>query len=640
MHIPQGYEGSIHHTLPPDWATEFPVDFTSSPAEERSGGGIRDLLVDIQHNLEDQTKTTRMVRLLVTPGGVQQGSRFQIHFSPLLEQLFFHSLILRRGGTASDLLADQEIQVLQREEDLEGHIFSGSLTVVVLLKDTRAGDIIEISYSIRALPGPLSERSTGVFVLKGNTAARLARWRLLYGPERLVHATALNHTLQPTVSYTEAGLVDCQWEIANQRPLLFEEHAPSWHLPVALVQYGEYGSWNEVAEWASRLFHVPEETSAEFHEIVQGIAARATTPEQRICEALRFVQEQIRYVSVSTGEHSMRPYDVATILERRYGDCKDKSSLLGSMLRALGVDAQPALVHSNLKHQVMQWLPSPRAFNHVIARVRSGEKTWWLDPTLPGQRGSLDKIFCPPYGKALVVSPETEALEDVISSGGRHGGLKIVESFKIHQLQAPAEFSASFLYSGAPADAMRHHLANATQEQIGYHFLERYRPLYPQIETAHPWVLRDDESNNRLEVIFSYRINQLWQEIPAQPGFMGAFFYATGIHYGIDRPPQGVRQSPFAIAFPNNIENELLIRTTQPLNFQRGQVLIENETFRFKGQTDVVSNSVHFRMNYSAHRDHVMPGGMKDYGEAIHRVSGLVQQGIMLPSPWHRAGRR
>lgn len=636
MHVPQEYAENILHAPPPDWVTHQPIDLSEAPSEtERARGGIWNLLSDTQHNLEEKVNYWRIVRKLATQGGVQDGSRFQIHFSPHLHQLVLHTLVLHREGQPVDLLEEQNIQVLNREAQMELDMFGGYLTAVLLLRDTRVGDAIEFSYSIRKLNTLVTDRSCDTFVLKGGISTKLAKMRLLYAPGRQVFALPINHDIQPTAGYTETGLVDCQWQVADRKPFLYEPDAPSWFMPPGrgVVEYGEFSSWNEVAHWVCRLFYQPTELSPEFYQIVQRIAGKTSNPVERIGLALRFVQDDIRYVSVSIGEHSFKPYDIATILQRRYGDCKDKASLLSFLLRELGIDALPALVHHSRRQQVIQSLPSPFVFNHVIVRVRLEGVTYWYDGTISGQRGAADAIYCPAYGKALVVLPETQELEDVVPQGARQSTLKIIESFKIHQLNAPAEFSVSRIYEGSRADAMRQRIANSAHEEVEREFRNAYFTLYPHIKAVRPWNFQDDEVRNRLEISLEYEVGNLWKTLAGRPHDCAAYFYATGIYFAINQPPQGTRKTPYAITHPNNIENELIIRTTRPLKLARGHELVESKAFRYKSQRDVISNSVHFTMQYSSHKDHVLPTEMNDYLQDIKRVMGHVRQGIILNTP-------
>ena len=113
----------------------------------------------------------------------------------------------------------------------------------------------------------------------------------------------------------------------------------------------------------------------------------------RVLGALQWVQGEIRYFSVSLGESTHRPHDPAWVVQRRYGDCKDKTYLLVSLLRELGIDAQPMLVSLQSRRMPAKLLPSPEVFDHAIVRVRLQGKSYYLDGTRPAQSaGRLDTI--------------------------------------------------------------------------------------------------------------------------------------------------------------------------------------------------------------------------------------------------------
>src|SRR6185436_3385419 len=122
-------------------------------------------------------------------------------------------------------------------------------------------------------------------------------------------------------------------------------------------------------------------------------------------------QDNIRYASISIGPGSYRPHPSDLVLERNFGDCKDKSLLLVNLLRGIGIDARVALVNSETGHALPEALPSPSAFDHAIVRARLGPEVLWLDPTASQQGGTLAKTAQADFEYALVIDPDTAALE-------------------------------------------------------------------------------------------------------------------------------------------------------------------------------------------------------------------------------------
>ena len=91
----------------------------------------------------------------------------------------------------------------------------------------------------------------------------------------------------------------------------------------------------------------------------------------------------------------------ATVFERGFGDCKDKAYLFCEICRQLDAEAWPALVSTSDRGTIANWLPSPYAFNHVIASVRAGTNVWWVDPTRSHQRGLLHLRSLTDFGQCL-----------------------------------------------------------------------------------------------------------------------------------------------------------------------------------------------------------------------------------------------
>jgi transglutaminase-like putative cysteine protease len=115
---------------------------------------------------------------------------------------------------------------------------------------------------------------------------------------------------------------------------------------------------------------------------------RLPSPEDRVLAALRFVQDEVRYLGIESGISGFMPAAPNTVFARRFGDCKDKTLLLDTLLTALGVEAHPTLVNTKLRRTIQQLRPAP-VFDHAISQVVAGGRTYWLDATANYERGPL-----------------------------------------------------------------------------------------------------------------------------------------------------------------------------------------------------------------------------------------------------------
>jgi len=138
-------------------------------------------------------------------------------------------------------------------------------------------------------------------------------------------------------------------------------------------------------------------------------AIGATTNRKEIvAKALAAIEKNVRYAGVEVGEGSIVPRVPQQVLTLKYGDCKDKATLLVAMLRAAGLNANVGLLRAGTGLDVHPDLPSLSEFNHAIVRV-DGDEPMWVDPTdefSPAGVLSLqdqDRLV-------LIASPNTTAL--------------------------------------------------------------------------------------------------------------------------------------------------------------------------------------------------------------------------------------
>jgi len=146
------------------------------------------------------------------------------------------------------------------------------------------------------------------------------------------------------------------------------------------VQLTTFRSWADVGRWYAGL-------EREREAVTPAIAARAdslvrgrATLADSVAALYAYVAQEFRYVSLSFGIGRFQPHAAAEVLANQYGDCKDKHTLLASMLRAIGVPSAPVLMAT--EGLVDSSLPSPHHFDHLITLVPAGRDTFWLDATL------------------------------------------------------------------------------------------------------------------------------------------------------------------------------------------------------------------------------------------------------------------
>jgi len=146
------------------------------------------------------------------------------------------------------------------------------------------------------------------------------------------------------------------------------------------VAWTTFKSWEAVGDWyrgleSDRILPSDSQLQAKVAELTAGKA----TELEKVRAVYSYVSTQIRYIGVDFGIGRYQPHRAAEVLENQYGDCKDKHTLLASMLGALGLRSDAVLIGAGIRFN--QPVPSPQSFNHLITRVVVGGQPVWLDAT-------------------------------------------------------------------------------------------------------------------------------------------------------------------------------------------------------------------------------------------------------------------
>ena len=195
------------------------------------------------------------------------------------------------------------------------------------------------------------------------------------------YALVLSPKSTPAIS-EENGLKVYRWKSSQLEPTAAKDSKtqPPFD-PDALpsISWTTYRDWQEVGAWFAGLARDRASVSPEIQTKVQELIKDKTTDDEKIQAIYDYVSTQVRYIGVAFGIGRYQPHSAEAVLENQYGDCKDKHTLLASMLKAAGYDAWPALIGSTTK--LHPELPAPSQFDHVITVVSLKDRTIWLDST-------------------------------------------------------------------------------------------------------------------------------------------------------------------------------------------------------------------------------------------------------------------
>ena len=172
-----------------------------------------------------------------------------------------------------------------------------------------------------------------------------------------------------------------------------------------------FASWAEVGAWYRKLAWPQLKPGPELVGQAKALVKAGMSDAEKVAVLHEFVTRQIRYVGLEFGEHGYKPYAVDDIFARRFGDCKDKASLLKAMLAQHGIPSHITLVRTRRNGLIRALPASPAVFDHVILYVPVVDR--YIDATaayhghgeLPAQDSGASALVVRDDGAEFVTLP-------------------------------------------------------------------------------------------------------------------------------------------------------------------------------------------------------------------------------------------
>ena len=434
--------------------------------------------------------------------------QIEIAFVPAWQQLRLNAVHLLRDGKVIDKKDSTQIRFLERELGLEQGIYTGQVTASLLVDDVRLGDALDIEYTTQGRNPVFPDRFSDYASWDLQIPTQIRRVVLKAPKSRSIQARTFGPPDLPEPKPDTRMDGDYNVSVYNGRdlaPMHITGDYPPDYSPGRWMEFSEYSNWNEVATWAAGLFKDAAADAA-----VSAVADKFRTETDsaaRVVAALRYVQREIRYFSVSLGESSHRPNAPGSTLQRRFGDCKDKAALLIALLKSLDIQAQPVLVPSQSNQTFAHKLPSPDYFNHVIVRVVVGGKLYYLDPTIPEQSGRLDTIGS--WHQGVEVLPATTDTQQPLRLPTLSSDLPqyaVAEKMTIPNFDDSIKLSVIATMRGQMADILRLALKKSTVEDRARELKSNMAKRYPGAEVLGEQKIIDDPNDNTISIGMDFQL--------------------------------------------------------------------------------------------------------------------------------------
>jgi len=281
----------------------------------------------------------------------------------------------------------------------------------------------------------------------------------------------LKDSVKDTVIFSETKNKDTityKWVVSDVPKAFPEPSMPAMYTVVQRLLVSTISDWQDISRWYWKLClpHI-EATTPEMKTKVEELISGCENSSEKITNIFNFVSQDIRYMGITPEKEApgYEPHDSSMTFENRYGVCRDKATLLVSMLRLAGFNAFPVIINAGPKKD--EEVPQPY-FNHAITAVKGDDGEYILmDSTdestkrlLPAYLSDCSYLVATPEGDPLRTAPIIPAEENMM----------IIDNVGIIDENGTLNVDTELNFNGINDNAYRGYFAKQKPEDVKKYF--------------------------------------------------------------------------------------------------------------------------------------------------------------------------
>jgi Domain of Unknown Function with PDB structure (DUF3857)/Transglutaminase-like superfamily len=336
---------------------------------------------------------------ILRPAGREHGTVF-VNFNPEKKVKSIHGWCIPAQGKDYEVKDKDAIDVAPNVD--EGELISDVKFKVLRIPAPDVGNIVGYEYEVEEQPFFLQDS----WRFQGLEPARESHYNLQLPPGWEYKAAWMNYA---EVAPTQVAGGLSQWMVSNVKGIRREPEMPprdgvagalivTFFAPGGSAARG-FANWDDMGKWYKNLTAGRMDASPEIKQEVATLTTGKNNTLQKMQALASFVQTDIRYVAIELGIGGWQPHPASQVFSHRYGDCKDKATLLRSMLGEIGVATYHVVIYTE-RGAVTPQTPAHHGFNHAILAVKLPDGL--DDPSL------VATMQHPKLGKILFFDPTNE----------------------------------------------------------------------------------------------------------------------------------------------------------------------------------------------------------------------------------------
>ncbi len=360
-----------------------------------------------------RNRTAHMVIKTLTKKGAEVLKRYPIWFDAETEQTHIDiARVIHPDGSISQ----SQNSIIPRD---------GSKSIALIdFPALDAGDIIEIEYTVSQTKPNFFGSYFGNINLFSNTVPVLeSRYILTFPVSEKLYFNTIGDVPDPAIDHSDSE-VTYTWNIKDLPAITLNPNSPPLNELSPTVEVSTFKDWDSLARWYWNLIRDQNQSTPEIAAKVKDLTINAKDDREKLEAIYNWVTTEVRNNAWEFGVHGYKPYNAGTIFTRRFGDCKDKATLINVMAKLAGIESWPLLLRSTQSNNMVKGrgkedfsLPLLSHFNHCISYAEIDGKPYYLDGTMmfrtidsnPSTDAGATAVIIRPDGAEMTATPAYSA---------------------------------------------------------------------------------------------------------------------------------------------------------------------------------------------------------------------------------------
>lgn len=252
-------------------------------------------------------------------------------------------------------------------------MYTSARTYNVQFPRLEAGDVVELRYRIDdvAVRNEFNDYFGDIQFLQGSESVGHAEYVLITPKTRKLYIDQRGIPgLEDQVETKGSQRIYRFWA-SDLLPIHPEPSMPPWSEVLGFVHVSTYANYEELGKWYWGLSRDQFDLDAATRKLARDITQGLTTEREQVEAVYNWVIKNTRYVALEFGIYGFKPRRCVQTVSRGWGDCKDKATVIVSLLKELGIDSTIVVLRTQMRGMFESDVASLAPFDHAIAYVPS-----------------------------------------------------------------------------------------------------------------------------------------------------------------------------------------------------------------------------------------------------------------------------